>query len=278
MYCIKWYLAAIGYIFLGSVGAITGFILGVLGQLCYYIAKMPDNPKTKHSNKHCDTNSNVKTNKGADKYHYHKSIEKEPDYSELEVKDAITLLMASVMKEDGSVTKAEVNSVKPFLLKHYGETEAIDALHKLKIHIQESRDYLSASMCIKQQPYSTRLDIVRILVRIAHANQDDNTQKINLVKRIVLSLDVSLNDYEEIHKLFHAATANNKYNDWAYQILEVTRSATNDEIKRAYHAMAIKYHPDKVSGLDSNVAQDTNDKFRSIIAAYESIKRERKIQ
>ena len=48
-----------------------------------------------------------------------------------------------------------------------------------------------------------------------------------------------------------------KYKDY-YKILGVERSATAEEIKRAYRKHAAKYHPDK------NAAKGSEDKFKEI--------------
>jgi len=65
--------------------------------------------------------------------------------------------------------------------------------------------------------------------------------------------------------------------NWAYKSLEIEPSATNEEIKKAYRRMAMKYHPDKVNDLGEEVKKSATEKFRSINEAYESLKKQRGI-
>jgi DnaJ like chaperone protein len=60
-----------------------------------------------------------------------------------------------------------------------------------------------------------------------------------------------------------------------YKILEITEKASNDEVKKAYRRMAVKYHPDKVSHLGPEHQNAAKEKFQSVSTAYESIKKQR---
>lgn len=60
--------------------------------------------------------------------------------------------------------------------------------------------------------------------------------------------------------------------DDCYKILEVSASATDDEVKKAYRKAAMKYHPDKVSHLGDDVRKKAEEQFAKVNQAYDKIK------
>ncbi|MGK0236790.1 MAG: curved DNA-binding protein [Candidatus Pelagisphaera sp.] len=58
-----------------------------------------------------------------------------------------------------------------------------------------------------------------------------------------------------------------EYKDY-YKTLDVEKSSTQDEIKKAYRSLARTYHPDKVLGEGKDAAEE---KFKEIAEAYEII-------
>eukprot|EP00331_Platyophrya_macrostoma_P022732 CAMPEP_0176433406 /NCGR_PEP_ID=MMETSP0127-20121128/16002_1 /TAXON_ID=938130 /ORGANISM="Platyophrya macrostoma, Strain WH" /LENGTH=60 /DNA_ID=CAMNT_0017815825 /DNA_START=59 /DNA_END=238 /DNA_ORIENTATION=+ len=50
-----------------------------------------------------------------------------------------------------------------------------------------------------------------------------------------------------------------------YKILGVGRNATPNEIKKAYHQLALKYHPDK----NTTNREDAEAKFKQVSEAYD---------
>ena len=60
-----------------------------------------------------------------------------------------------------------------------------------------------------------------------------------------------------------------------YQILGVTRDASDREIKKAYRDLSRKYHPDSYAGKSEAEANAAAEKFKQVQEAYNRIVDER---
>ena len=58
-----------------------------------------------------------------------------------------------------------------------------------------------------------------------------------------------------------------------YSVLGVPRSATDDEVKKAYRRLSWKYHPD--ANINNPNKDQAEEKFKQVQQAYEQIMKER---
>ena len=117
--------------------------------------------------------------------------------------------------------------------------------------------------------YSSRLQLLHLLFNVSLADSIIHPSEIEIIEKISAYLGVASSDFLSIKNMFIPET------DSSYKILEIEPSSTNDEVKKAYRRMAMKYHPDKVSHLGDDFRKTADEKFKKVNEAYEKIKKER---
>lgn len=183
---------------------------------------------------------------------------------------SLLVLVASVMKADGKVLKSELDYVKAYFVRSFGESSASEAIMMLRDLLKQDIDLRGVTQQIKGRlDYSSRLQMMHFLYGIANADGSISENEKVILQRISGYLGVSAKDRDSIMSMFIPST------DAAYKILEITREASDEEIKKAYRRMAMKYHPDKVSYLGEDFKQTAHEKFQKVNEAYEQIKKER---
>lgn len=184
----------------------------------------------------------------------------------------LLILTAAVMKADGKVMKSELNFVKDFLAKNFGANNLQNRLDILRQLLDKNIDVYQTCEKIRTSfPYATKLQLLHYLFGIAVADNDCTKAEKDLIERIANLIGLSQADYKSIEAMYFQVT------DSAYVILQVERNATDEEVKRAYKRMCIKYHPDKVAHLGEEAQKAANEKFQEINNAYEQIKKERNL-
>ena len=116
-----------------------------------------------------------------------------------------------------------------------------------------------------------RIQLLHYLTGIAQADGTVSTPELEVLRRISATLGISRDESESIFAMF------DKGIDAAYQVLEIEKSASDEEVKKAYKRLAVKHHPDKVSNLGPDVQRAAEERFKSISEAYEKIKKDRGI-
>ncbi|GHT74371.1 co-chaperone protein DjlA [Bacteroidia bacterium] len=187
---------------------------------------------------------------------------------------SLIVLIAAVLKADGKVLQSELNFVKRFFLQQFGEAATQQALIILRDVLKQPMPLNDVCEQIRQNMnIASRRELLHLLFGIAAADGEIAHSEVRTIEQIALHLGLSAADVESVKAMF--ATRDN---DWAYKVLEITRTTGVDEIKRAYRSMAQKHHPDKVAQMGKDVQQAATEKFKKIKEAYEYIKNERGIQ
>ena len=240
----KWILGGLGFVLGGPIGAIVGALIGSVYDV------LSDDPNTQTSTDR-------------------PKREKRRQATQGDVGVSIVVLLACVIKADGRVLKSEIAFVKPFLVRTFGEQGAHNALQLLKQLLQQDIDPVAVSQQIGQHlNYSVRLELLHLLLGVANADGELAQSELQVIQTIATNMGISDADYQSLRSIYCKQSDTN----WAYTALEIEPTATDEEVKKAYRRMAMKYHPDKVANAGESIRQQANDKFRSINEAYEHIK------
>jgi DnaJ like chaperone protein len=234
----KWIGAGLGWTLGGPIGAILGFAFG-----SYVDSSDPDTYYRKET----------KTTTG-------------------DFVVSLLVLIAAVMKADQRIVKSELDYVKNHLTRYFGAEEASNQILMLRDILKQDIPIRDVTRQINSKmDYPSRLQLMHLIFGIAMADGNISASETIQIEQIGADLDISQADLNSLKNMF-VKTA-----DWAYNVLEVSLSLTNEEIKAKYRQMALKNHPDKVAYLGEEVRKQAEAKFVKIQEAWESIKKERNI-
>lgn len=242
---IRWLAAVLGFSFFRIPGAIIGFLLGSI----------------------FDNMNSGKTKSGR------RSIFQQPRDSVSPADFELNLLsLASVViKADGTVSQSELDYVRQYFVQAYGKERANatfkvfnDIIKKQQINAQKI-----ATLLRQRMRYESRLQVIHFLYSIANADGHVSQPEVAEIARIAAYLGIQSRDLESMKAMFF------KNPDSAYKILEIERTATPPEIKKAYRDMVKKYHPDKLQHMDEAYRKGAEEKFNKVQQAYEQLQKER---
>ncbi len=242
----KWIGGGLGWAFGGPIGAILGFAFGSMVdgmQTGGYSTEQIPGPGARAGRR--------RTTSG--------------DFAA-----SLVVLSAAIMKADGKVLKSELDFVKDFFVRQFGVEKAEQYVLLLRDALkQDINMYEVCSQIRNNMGYSGRLQMIHYLFGIAMADGAGHQNEIDVLETAAKYLGISSAEFLSVKAMFVKDTNS------AYKILEVEPTASDEEVKKAYRRMAVKYHPDKVSHIGEDVQKAAKEKFQKLNEAYDQIKKER---
>ncbi len=245
----KWIGASIGWSFGGPIGAIIGL---ALGSVVDAMGNGNGNPLLRTETRGRRTYQRTQTQSG-----------------DFEV--SLLVLSSIVIKADGKQDQRELDFVRQQFVGMYGKVRANHAFRLFK-NISDQTNISTRQVCLQirqMMDHSSRLQLMHFLFGIAKADGIVTENEVRIIHTIAGYLGISARDFESIKAMFYSSREN------AYKILEITKAASDSDIKKAYRKMAKKYHPDKVMHLGKEHQNGAQEKFRQVQGAYEQLQKER---
>lgn len=249
----KWIGAGLGWALGGPIGAILGLVLG--SALDGFTKVDLEEFKGRRT-----------SSSSSGRYQRPRQTTQSGDF---EV--SLLMLSAIVIKADGKVSQRELDFVRQQFVTMYGKQRANNAF-KLFNGIMKNKNISSRQICMQIQrnmDHASRLQLLHYLFGIARSDNHVNEAEVNTIRKMAGYMYINMSDFESIKAMFF----NNVDN--AYKILEIEKSATEEEVKKAFRKMAKKYHPDKVQHLGKEHIKGAEEKFGQVKDAYEQIQQER---
>ena len=236
---VRWLFAFIGYMIFRFPGALLGFFLGTLFE-------------------------------AANSGRINTSFQTTP-VSQQDFELRLLALASMVIKADGKISQSELDYVRAQFVQFFGKERANQIFRVYNAEFKQSGISILeiGQFLASRTQYGARLQMLDFLFRIAKADGRVSPPELEKLVEIAGYMRISTLDFNSIKAMFVAQT------DSAYTILEVPKTASENDIKKAYRNLVKKHHPDKIRNLGQAAEEAAKEKFQRIQKAYEDIKNER---
>lgn len=270
-YC-KWIGSFLGALNGGIIGAIAGYAIGSFVDSLI-------SPETTNVNE--DTGHIFGSEESGNKYgrsaydngNYNSRREQEGERNGFLF--SLMMLSAHIIAADGKIMHSEMEHVRQFLRNSFGEMQAEEGNEILlkifdykKMHgdIEWQQQIAEACRQIRYNMHEEhRLQLVAFLADITKADGRIDNAEVEALRYIAEMMGLGAGVADQM--LYTGGTSLED----AYKVLGLTPDATDDEVRKAYRNMALKYHPDRVASLGEDVKEAAKRKFQEINAAKEQI-------
>jgi DnaJ like chaperone protein len=204
--------------------------------------------------------------------------------------DSTFSVMGYLAKADGRVSESEIRAAEQVMQQmELGPDMKREAIRLFNQGKQPDFNLAAAMLRLKQacrqHPHILRT-FLEIQIQIANAEGQISRGKRAALQNICAELGVhgfmfdqfeqQANAEQNYQRSYQQPRSNQRLAD-AYQILNISKEATDPEVKKAYRRLISQNHPDKLmsQGLPPEMIKLANERTQKIKNAYETIKEAR---
>jgi len=200
----------------------------------------------------------------------------------------ILYLAAYMVKSDGKIEASELYIIEKDLSQDY----APPFVKKYMEYVKKSTDKeLSikriCSVIVHEFDISSKIQLMNFLISIVVVDGWMTKKEMMALRQIAIAIRLPIKSFRSILAIhvYRLEGEQKKYKrvkrtsgisvGGAYQILEISESASDKEVKKAYRRLAVLHHPDKVIHLGEEFQKAAKKIFQKVADAYEIIKKKR---
>ena len=204
---------------------------------------------------------------------------------------SVAQLLCIVMAADRKTTKTELNVVKKYLSLNFNERDAHTILQIMSQCLKKPMPQDLRPFCLQlnqNMSYRQRLAFLTTLFEIAVVDSRIEKEEARVIEMYARFACIKQVDFDRQRGYFaygftwentgkqksnssdtSSSEKNSTTTDWAYDVLGVSRSASEKEIKNAFRKLSMQYHPDKQIDATDEELRISTEKFQRINEAYE---------
>jgi DnaJ like chaperone protein len=185
-------------------------------------------------------------------------------------------MLGKMAKADGAVSQAEIQVVERFMrdqlrLDKQARMFAVNIFNRAKDDSYPYSQYATEFTRHFHNDQNMRMVLFEMLFQVAAADGALHSAEERLLQDTVRLLGIPTHLFEQLKNRLAPSA------DPAYAVLGLTPEATDAEVKKAYRAKVMEYHPDKIvsKGLPEEFLKFAEEKFKEANEGYEQIKKAR---
>ncbi len=206
---------------------------------------------------------------------------------------ALFQVMGHIAKSDGRVTDDEIRAARALMRRlNMGPTHIRRAIAWFS-EGKEAGFPLQSTVRQLRAQYARQSELrslfIRLLMEVSLSKNRLQRVERNIIWSVFQELDISRVEMAQVEAMLRAQRGFRRSPQGdtdaakvsrAYGTLGIERSATNDEVKRAYRRLMNKHHPDKIAASrpDAGTVDEAERQTREIRSAYDLLKTRRSMR